>query len=89
MAEDVEYIANATRLDVSVASFPWTNKKSHAAVNSNNNNNNNAGNSSQEPLSLKYFRLIGEDRIKKLYNIYKIDFEMFGYSVQQYLTEEM
>ena len=86
MAEDVEYIANATRLDVSVASFPWTNKKSHAAVNSNNNK---AGNSSQEPLSLKYFRLIGGNRIKKLYNIYKIDFEMFGYSVQQYLTEEM
>ena len=87
MAEDVEYIANATRLDVSVASFPWTNKKSHAVGNSNNNNN--AGNSSQEPLSLKYFRLIGGNRIKKLYNIYKIDFEMFGYSVQQYLTEEM
>ena len=74
--EDVEYIAQESKLDVNITSFPWTNKKNHLT------------DTGQEPLSVKYFRQIDRDSIQKLYNIYKIDFEMFGYSVQDYLTEE-
>ena len=74
--EDVEYIAQESKLDVNITSFPWTNKKNHLT------------DTSQEPLSVKYFRQIDRDSIRKLYNIYKIDFEMFGYSVQDYLTKE-
>ena len=74
--EDVEYIALESKLDVNITSFPWTNKKNHHPE------------SSQEPLSVKYFRQIDRDSVLKLYNIYKIDFEMFGYSVQDYLTKE-
>lgn len=72
----MEYIAQESKLDVNITSFPWTNKK------------NNRPESSLEPLSLKYFRQIDQDSVQKLYNIYKIDFEMFGYSVQDYLTGE-
>ena len=74
--EDVEYIAQESKLDVNITSFPWTNKKNHHT------------DTSQEPLSVKYFRQIDRDSIQQLYNIYKIDFEMFGYSVQDYLTGE-
>ena len=74
--EDVEYIAQESKLNVNITSFPWTNKKNHLITDT-----------SQEPLSIKYFRQIDRDSIHKLYNIYKIDFEMFGYSVQDYLRK--
>ena len=35
--------------------------------------------------SLDYFKQIDAKSILKLYEIYKIDFEMFGYSVSEYL----
>ena len=34
---------------------------------------------------LHYFSKIGMDRLIRLYNIYKIDFEMFDYDVQPYM----
>ena len=72
----MEYIAQESKLDVNITSFPWTNKQ------------NNLQESSLEPLSVRYFRQIDRDSVHKLYDIYKIDFEMFGYSVQDYLTKE-
>ena len=35
-------------------------------------------------LARKYFSQLSLDTAKKLYNIYKVDFEMFGYSPQLY-----
>ena len=69
--EDVEYIIEATNLDVDISSFPWTNKKSQ---------------DTEEPISFKYFKQIDAKSVQKLFNIYKIDFEMFGYSAVDYLT---
>ena len=40
-------------------------------------------------LSLRYFRGIDAESIKKLYDVYKIDFEMFGYSIDQYLLQAL
>lgn len=40
----------------------------------------------KDAVSFKYFKLIDYDSIMKLYHIYKLDFEMFGYSVEDYLV---
>ena len=42
-----------------------------------------SGGSTKE-LARKYFSQLSLDTVKKLYNIYKVDFEMFGYSPQLY-----
>ena len=39
-----------------------------------------------ESTSLSYFKLIDLERTKKLYDIFRIDFEMFNYSVIDYLN---
>ena len=70
--EDVEYIINASNLNISPSSFPKVN--SHGK--------------DHKLLSLRYFRDIDAESIKKLYDIYKIDFEMFGYSVHEYLLQQ-
>ena len=70
--EDIEYIINDSNLNINSSSFPWIN--SHLSINSNH-----------RQLSLKYFNEIDEESLKKLYNIYKYDFEMFGYNVNDYI----
>lgn len=37
-------------------------------------------------LTLRYFSTVSEEAIQKLYLIYKLDFELFGYSVNEFLT---
>ena len=39
-----------------------------------------------ESTSLSYFKLIGLERTQKLYDIFRLDFEMFNYSVIDYLN---
>ena len=36
--------------------------------------------------SLEYFSELGKSQIEELYNIYQIDFEIFGYDVSDYLN---
>ncbi|CAL1271253.1 unnamed protein product [Larinioides sclopetarius] len=36
-------------------------------------------------LTLKYFASVPEEEIRKLYSIYKLDFELFGYSIREFL----
>ena len=42
-----------------------------------------SGGSTKE-LAKKYFAQLSLDTVKKLYSIYQVDFEMFGYSPQLY-----
>lgn len=35
-------------------------------------------------LTLKYFSMMSKEMIKMLYEAYKMDFLMFGYSIQPY-----
>ena len=42
-----------------------------------------SGGSTKE-LAKKYFAQLSLDTVKKLYSIYQVDFEMFGYSPQWY-----
>ena len=37
-------------------------------------------------VSLQYFKNIDSEKIEQLYEIYKIDFEMFGYEAEQYFS---
>ena len=37
-------------------------------------------------VSLQYFKNIDMEKIEQLYQIYRIDFEMFGYEAGQYLS---
>ena len=37
-------------------------------------------------ITLEYFRLLGSERMLKLYQIYRIDFEMFDYNIVNYET---
>ena len=76
LKEDVEYIINASHLNISPSSFP--------RINSHSTHNN-----GHKLLSLRYFRDIDAEIIKKLYDVYKIDFEMFGYSIDQYLLQAL
>ena len=73
MKEDVEYIINASNLNIGPSSFPKVH--SHG----------------KDPklLSLKYFRDIDAESMKKLYDVYKIDFEMFEYSIDEYLLQAL
>ena len=34
--------------------------------------------------TLEYFQPLGRDRMQKLYQIFRIDFEMFDYSIDSY-----
>ncbi|XP_054710881.1 carbohydrate sulfotransferase 11-like [Uloborus diversus] len=38
-------------------------------------------------LTLKYFATVPQDYIKKLYQIYRLDFELFGYTVDEFLIQ--
>ena len=76
MKEDVEYIINASNLNISSSKFPRLNSHS-------------SNSKDHKIVSLRYFRDIDKESVKKLYNIYKIDFEMFGYSVDEYLLQTM
>ena len=38
-------------------------------------------------VSKEYFSMLDNTTVERLYNIYKIDFEMFGYSFQEYCPE--
>ena len=40
---------------------------------------------SSESLALQYFAKLNETRVKKLYQMYKLDFLMFGYDPNPYL----
>ena len=73
MKEDVEYIIAATNLNTSSSNFPRT----HSSYKT--------GREDHKLISLRYFRNIDKQSVKKLYDIYKIDFEMFGYSIEDYL----
>ena len=44
--------------------------------------NSNRGNISEAELLEKYFDLLSNAEIKKLYEIYKVDFQQFGYSFE-------
>ena len=37
-------------------------------------------------ITLEYFRLLGSERMLKLYQIYRVDFEMFDYDIVNYET---
>ena len=37
-------------------------------------------------VSLQYFKNIDSEKIEQLYEIYRIDFEMFGYEAEQYFS---
>ena len=76
LKEDVEYIIHASNLNISPSSFP--------RINSHSTHSN-----GHKLLSLRYFQEIDEESVRKLYDIYKIDFEMFGYSVDDYLLKTM
>ena len=61
MKEDVEYIIAATNLNTSSSNFPRT----HSSYNTQGDDH--------KLISLKYFRTIEKQSIKKLYDIYRID----------------
>lgn len=42
--------------------------------------------SSSEDLAKKYFAMVNQTKILQLYDIYKLDFEMFGYDLEPYLS---
>ena len=44
--------------------------------------------SSVDDVSLQYFKQIDANSILKLYNIYKIDFEMFDYDANDYVQRQ-
>ena len=73
MKEDVEYIINASNLNIGTSSFPKIHSHGKA----------------HKLLSLRYFRDIDAESIKKLHDVYKIDFEMFGYSIDEYLLQAL
>ena len=41
---------------------------------------------STKDLARKYFSELELDRVKDLYSVYKVDFEMFGYSPEEYFN---
>ena len=48
-------------------------------------NTNNIADQSTEDIKRKYFDQLPRDKLFELYQIYQLDFEMFGYSVEPYL----
>ena len=44
-----------------------------------------SGGGSTSELARKYFKELSADVIMELYNLYQIDFELFGYSVEPFL----
>ena len=73
MKEDVEFIIRAANLNTSSSHFPRT----HSSLS--------ADSRDHRLVSLRYFRSIDKENVKKLYDIYRIDFEMFAYSIEDYL----
>ena len=73
MKEDVEFIIRAANLNTSSSHFPRTHSSS--SVDS----------MDHRLVSQRYFTSIDKESVKKLYDIYRIDFEMFDYSIDEYL----
>ena len=73
MKEDVEFIIRAANLNTSLSHFPRT----HSSLS--------ADSRDHRLVSQRYFRSIDKESLKKLYDIYRIDFEMFDYSIEEYL----
>lgn len=71
---DTEYIREEAGLRIETGEFPWQNKKGSVT--------------SVTSVSQEYFKQIDMESRRKLYEIYRIDFEMFDYSSQQYFTRE-
>jgi len=69
--QDVQFITDVTGLSMTNVTLEWTNRRS---------------NKSSSTLAQDYFRKLDKQTTIKLYNIYKIDFEMFGYSLHPYLN---
>ena len=46
----------------------------------------NSNNEKQFQRTIKYFSELSEETIKSLYEIYKVDFEMFDYSLKPFLV---
>ena len=46
---------------------------------------NTSGGGSTRSLARKYFGQLDRDLVMKLYKFYQVDFEMFGYSPEEYL----
>jgi len=70
LLDDVQHISNISNLNVDESQFPWANKKGTKNM--------------TENISLKYFKEIDKNHLRELYQIYRIDFEMFGYSEDEY-----
>ena len=46
-------------------------------------------NEMQRRRTRKYFSELSREQIEKLFEFYKVDFEMFDYSVEQFLSENV
>ena len=65
------YFLDVSGLSSTNLTIPWTNRR--------------RTNSSSE-LALDYFRQLDQATVARLVDIYRIDFEMFGYDYQPYLN---
>jgi len=66
--QDVNLITDVTGLSTTNVTLTWTRRRSN----------------SSSQIALDYFSQLNKHSVKQLYQIYKIDFEMFEYSVQPY-----
>lgn len=72
MVQDSTYIAQ--RAGLTDFKMPWENQRSVEPS------------TKQKTNYTEYFQLLTDEQVSKLYDIFRLDFEMFGYSATQYLS---
>ena len=73
--KDLNYIASINNFS--------TASKSHLMVNAKNSPNT----STTEEKAMKYFSTLNSTQLYKLYNLYRMDFEIFGYHVYPFVLD--
>lgn len=69
-SEDVKYIIRKKNLDLPL---------------SNSNHSKNSARYDTAKITAKYFSQLSKQQIKDLYKMYRMDFELFGYDIKDYL----
>ena len=91
LKKDLEYIAYVNYLK------PFTSKEERLTVNpsgvksstrieANSSDNTNEGKPTTDEKTIKYFLTLNSTQLSNLYQLFQLDFELFGYSVYPYVS---
>ena len=93
LSHDLEYISHINNLQFITSKEdkfkvnPSGNKKSESGAKKSQNNSIQEKRTTEEK-TIKYFSTLSEAQLDKLYQLFRLDFEIFGYSVYPFVINQ-